>query len=71
MSSFNIHINYYICGLAIPFSQFDMVTFRGVEMARARGASESEIGRVSECIAEGVVREAERAGIILMSLKII
>lgn len=30
----------------LPFSQLDMVTFRGVEIARARGASESRINRV-------------------------
>jgi hypothetical protein len=33
----------------LPFSQFDMVTFRGVEMARARGASESKIVIVQCC----------------------
>ena len=30
----------------LPFSQLDMVTFRGAEIARARGASESRIIRV-------------------------
>lgn len=51
---------------ALPFPQFDMVTFRGVEIARARGASESKIVRVQCCSRMRLEEEVDDYGILMI-----